>query len=327
MTHSQSDSSCNVFHFDSEHNGTVTTEVADYVAGGVMPCSAERFEAAMNLQIPTVISLGAANVVNFGSTETIPPKLADDAQRVWQRHNEQVTLMKANEAELVQIAQFMASKVEQFEPQEVSVLIPKGGLSALDAKGSSSPFCQYGAGDLALLSSTLRRCLKEQSVLKEVECHINDDEFAEAAVSEFVAILDGMGIEIEDAAAKKDGHYGHCDGARSGGERVKTMDSAQFKGAESRRMEIMRSFYGKVERGEPIVGAGAGTGISAKCEVMGGADLVIIYNSGKYRMAGRGSLAGLLSFGDANQIVLDMANEVVPIVKLQDPAVPVIAGL
>ena len=89
----------------------------------------------------------------------------------------------------------------------------------------------------------------------------------------------------------------------------------------------MTSFYAKLERGEPIIGAGAGTGISAKCEVMGGADLVIIYNSGKYRMAGRGSLAGLLSFGDANQIVVDMANEVIPIVKQQNPAVPVLAGL
>ena len=108
---------------------------------------------------------------------------------------------------------------------------------------------------------------------------------------------------------------------------MKKMNETHFPVSGSRREQILRSFYEKLKRGEPIIGAGAGTGISAKCEVMGGADLVIIYNSGKYRMAGRGSLAGLLSFGDANQIVLDMANEVIPIVKQQNPAVPVLAGL
>jgi predicted TIM-barrel enzyme len=79
----------------------------------------------------------------------------------------------------------------------------------------------------------------------------------------------------------------------------------------------------EVEAGRPIIGAGAGTGLSAKCAEAGGADLIIIYNSGRYRMAGRGSLAGLLPFGDANAVVLDMAREVLPIVK----EVPVLAGV
>lgn len=73
----------------------------------------------------------------------------------------------------------------------------------------------------------------------------------------------------------------------------------------------------------PIVGAGAGTGISAKCAEAGGADLIIIYNSGRYRMAGRGSLAGLLAYGDANAIVVEMAREVLPVVK----TTPVLAGV
>ena len=67
-------------------------------------------------------------------------------------------------------------------------------------------------------------------------------------------------------------------------------------------------------RAAPIIGAGAGTGLSAKCAEAGGADLIIIYNSGRYRMAGRGSLSGLLPYGDANAIVVDMAREVLPIV-------------
>ena len=78
-----------------------------------------------------------------------------------------------------------------------------------------------------------------------------------------------------------------------------------------------------VARGEPIVGGGAGTGLSAKCEEDGGADLIVIYNSGRYRMAGRGSLAGLLAYGDANAIVVDMAREVLPVVK----RTPVLAGV
>jgi predicted TIM-barrel enzyme len=78
-----------------------------------------------------------------------------------------------------------------------------------------------------------------------------------------------------------------------------------------------------MERGEPIVGGGAGTGLSAKCEEAGGIDLIVIYNSGRYRMAGRGSLAGLMAYGNANDIVVEMASEVLPVVK----RTPVLAGV
>ncbi len=89
------------------------------------------------------------------------------------------------------------------------------------------------------------------------------------------------------------------------------------------RAEALARLRAVVERGEAIVGAGAGTGLSAKCAEAGGADLIIIYNSGRYRMAGRGSLAGLMPYGDANGIVVEMAGEVLPVV--QDT--PVIAGV
>ena len=89
------------------------------------------------------------------------------------------------------------------------------------------------------------------------------------------------------------------------------------------RAEILKNLKEKVERGEPIIGCGAGTGISAKMEEAGGADLMIIYNSGRYRMAGRSSLAGLFAYGDANGIVLEMAGEVLPVVK----NTPVLAGV
>ena len=89
------------------------------------------------------------------------------------------------------------------------------------------------------------------------------------------------------------------------------------------RKALLERFRGMIARKEPIVGGGAGTGLSAKCEEAGGIDLIIIYNSGRYRMAGRGSLAGVLAYGNANEIVKEMAREVLPVVK----ATPVLAGV
>ena len=81
------------------------------------------------------------------------------------------------------------------------------------------------------------------------------------------------------------------------------------------RQDDPRAVPRQDRRGEPIIGGGAGTGLSAKCEEAGGIDLIVIYNSGRYRMAGRGSLAGLLAYGNANEIVCEMAREVLPVVK------------
>ncbi len=89
------------------------------------------------------------------------------------------------------------------------------------------------------------------------------------------------------------------------------------------RRSLMARFRAQIAEGRPLVGGGAGTGLSAKCEELGGIDLIVIYNSGRYRMAGRGSLAGMLAFGNANDIVMEMAREVLPVVK----STPVIAGV
>ena len=90
----------------------------------------------------------------------------------------------------------------------------------------------------------------------------------------------------------------------------------------SRELTLAR-FRDRINAGVPIIGGGAGTGISAKFEEAGGIDLIVIYNSGRYRMAGRGSLAGLMPYGDANAIVMEMAGEVLPVVK----NTPVLAGI
>jgi predicted TIM-barrel enzyme len=89
------------------------------------------------------------------------------------------------------------------------------------------------------------------------------------------------------------------------------------------REQCLQRLRGQIAAGKPVIGGGAGTGISAKCAEAGGIDLIIIYNSGRFRMAGRGSLSGMMPYGDANQIVMDMAREVLPVVH----HTPVLAGV
>ncbi len=93
--------------------------------------------------------------------------------------------------------------------------------------------------------------------------------------------------------------------------------------ARFERKALLKKFHQMIKNRQPIIGGGAGTGLSAKCEEAGGIDLIVIYNSGRYRMAGRGSLAGLLAYGNANDIVKDMAREVLPVVQ----KTPVLAGV
>jgi predicted TIM-barrel enzyme len=93
--------------------------------------------------------------------------------------------------------------------------------------------------------------------------------------------------------------------------------------ARIERAALLKRFHTMIKEGVPIIGGGAGTGLSAKCEEAGGIDLIVIYNSGRYRMAGRGSLAGVLAYGNANEIVMEMAREVLPVVS----RTPVLAGV
>src|SRR3978361_2546125 len=98
---------------------------------------------------------------------------------------------------------------------------------------------------------------------------------------------------------------------------VRSPDAMSFD-----RNTILAGLRAKIREGKPIIGGGAGTGLSAKCAEAGGIDLIVIYNSGRYRMAGRGSLSGLMPYGDANAIVLEMAGGGVPVVR----STPVLAG-
>ena len=179
-------------------------------------------------------------------------------------------------------------------------MLPLRGVSAIDAAGK--PFHDPDA-DRALFE-TLRESLSPAVRVVDVDAHINDPVFAETVSTEMLALLAEQPRPRCSVPLLKD--------VTGGG-------LMPFIG----RAAALRRLRKRVAARQPIVGAGAGTGISAKFAERGGVDLVIIYNSGRFRMAGRGSLAGLLPYGDANAIVVDMAREVLPVVR----DMPVLAGV
>ena len=264
-----------------------TTELADELVGGVLSAGPDRLEAGVRRGIPQVVSVGALDMVNFGPWETVPERFAD---RTFHRHNPSVTLMRTTPEENALLGARMAATLRQAATPMV-VMIPLRGVSALDARGQ--PFYDPEA-DAALFQALADGLQGHPLVRLDVrDEHINDPAFAEAA---------GGGVAWPARTAQK------------------PVKALMF---QETRSEILSRFRAKVAAGRPIIGGGAGTGLSAKCAEAGGIDLIIIYNSGRYRMAGRGSLAGLMPYGDANAIVMEMAREVLPVVT----HTPVLAGV
>ena len=165
----------------------------------------------------------------------------------------------------------------------VRFLLPEGGVSLIDAPGQPFHDPEADAALFAAIEATVRPT--ERRRVDRLPLAINDPAFAAALV------------------------------ARVPGDR-RLMP--RFP-----RAELLQRFHAMAERREPIIGGGAGTGLSARCEQAGGIDLIVIYNSGRYRMAGRGSLAGLLAYGNANEIVVEMGREVLPVAT----RTPVLAGV
>lgn len=302
-----------------------TTEVADYVVGGVMACDSSRFDSIIEKKVPLVLSVGALDMVNFGAKQTIPSKFQ---QRNIYFHNEQISLMRTTTDENKAVASFIAEKVNK-SPSKVHVCLPQGGISALDALGK--PF--YDPEATGALLDELERLVEtnEYRQVKKFPYHINDPEFANALVDSFLEI--GSNIS-EDFGHQQNAFLNLNQDLPKEGIPVKlpgygSIDSSFMDYPEARPETLRRTravleqLRDQINKGMPVIGAGAGTGISAKFEEAGGVDLIIVYNSGRFRMAGRGSLAGLLPFADANAVVLDMANEVLPVVK----EVPVLAGV
>ncbi|PWA66809.1 hypothetical protein CTI12_AA130670 [Artemisia annua] len=294
-----------------------TTEVADYVVGGVMACEESRFDAIIEKKIPFVLSVGALDMVNFGAKNTIPTNFQ---QRKIFEHNEQVSLMRTTVEENKKFAEFIARKVNKAS-SKVRVCLPEIGISALDAPGK--PF--YDTNATGTLIEELKRLIEttEDRKVKVYQYHINDTEFAKALVDSFLEMHKKPNVSSQkqtviqpDASSTI---YKSCT--------TISYNLTNFPDAKpetlQRTQSVLQLLRDQIRQGKPIIGAGAGTGISAKFEEAGGVDLIVLYNSGRFRMAGRGSLAGLLPFADANAIVVDMANEVLPVVK----EVAVLAGV
>ncbi|XP_061360959.1 toMV susceptible protein tm-1(GCR26) [Gastrolobium bilobum] len=301
-----------------------TTEVADYIVGGVMACDSSRFDAIIEKKVPLVLSVGALDMVNFGAKDTIPQKFQ---QRNIYEHNKQVSLMRTTVDENRKFADFIANKLKN-SSSKICVCLPEKGVSALDAPGK--PF--YDPEATGALLHELQSLIQtnDDRQVKVYPHHINDLQFANALVDAFLEInektsKDSTHERVASLEPVEHIHEGYISGASSFGTIVYA--PSEFPDARPETLEktqlILQQLKHQIDKGIPIIGAGAGTGISAKFEEAGGVDLIVLYNSGRFRMAGRGSLAGLLPFADANAVVLDMANEVLPVVK----KVPVLAGV
>ncbi|CAI9110823.1 OLC1v1010912C1 [Oldenlandia corymbosa var. corymbosa] len=292
-----------------------TTEVADYIVGGVMACDSSRFDAMIEKKIPMVLSVGALDMVNFGARDSVPSHFQ---QRKIYEHNKQVTLMRTTADENIKIAAFMAEKLNK-SSSKVRICLPEKGISALDAPGKAF----YDREVTGTLINEVQKLVQtnDDRQVKVFPYHINDEEFANALVDSFLEICEN---------SKDDRHGGASyESIRDIQDDVPSISYSlsNFPNAKpetlKRTYDMLEYLKHEIKMGRPIIGAGAGTGISAKFEEAGGVDLIVLYNSGRFRMAGRGSLAGLLPFADANAIVLEMANEVLPVVS----KVPVLAGV
>ncbi|KAL8473844.1 hypothetical protein ACS0TY_030631 [Phlomoides rotata] len=300
-----------------------TTEVADYVVGGIMACDSSRFDAILEKKIPLVLSIGALDMVNFGPKDTLPSKFQ---QRKIYEHNEQITLMRTTVDENMKFAAFIADKLNK-SVSKVCVCLPKMGVSALDAPGKAF----YDPDATGALIEEMQRLIEtnECRQIKALPHHINDLEFANALVDSFLVISTNLkDISSQAICESTQGTQKKISASEMSTQSIPISYSlSNFPDAKpetlQRTHKILEQLKYQIHKGKPIIGAGAGTGISAKFEEVGGVDLIVLYNSGRFRMAGRGSLAGLLPFADANAIVLEMANEVLPVVE----EVPVLGGV
>ncbi|CAL5047769.1 unnamed protein product [Urochloa decumbens] len=208
-----------------------------------------------------------------------------------------------------------------FADRKIHVHNEQKGISALDAPGM--PFYDPEATSTLLgeLNTLIQRT--DTREVKLLPYHINDPEFANALVDAFLS----MDVKASVQPQQDDKIKKPSSGQEGSDSSIIWRPPVDFPDAKPETLQKTRSILKKLKQhiieGIPVIGAGAGTGISAKFEEAGGVDLIVVYNSGRFRMAGRGSLAGLLPFADANAIVLEMANEVLPVVK----DVPVLAGV
>ncbi len=267
-----------------------TTEVCDLLMGGVFPATDDRFGAIIRSRVPFIGSVGALDMVNFGAPDTIPERYR---QRKFHVHNPQVTLMRTTPEENERIGRWIGEKLNRMDGP-VRFFLP--GRRRLRARRAGPAVLGSGGRRGAVHRAGTQRAPDRQS-----PAHPHQAPHQRTRIC----------IRHRQRAPPS----GRTPGDAS--------ESREVTMAKFERSAILRKFRAMAAKGEPIVGGGAGTGLSAKCEEAGGVDLIVIYNSGRYRMAGRGSLAGMMPYGDANAIVVEMAGEVLPVVT----KTPVLAGV
>ena len=230
-------------------------------------------------------------MVNFGAWDTVPERFK--GRRLY-RHNPTVTLMRTTVDECRAIGDFLADKLNAMTRPGALPHARRRRVVDRPAR-PALPRPRGRPRAVRRRSSSAFAPAPTGSSLR-LPLHINDEAFADALVAAW--------REVAASAEQR--------------QRLRPAPMPRIA-----RQTLLERFRAKIAAGRPIIGGGAGTGLSAKCEEAGGIDLIVIYNSGRYRMAGRGSLAGLLAYGNANEIVCEMAHEVLPVVK----HTPVLAGV
>eukprot|EP01004_Peranema_trichophorum_P003300 NODE_2297_length_1622_cov_47.554370_g1969_i0.p1 GENE.NODE_2297_length_1622_cov_47.554370_g1969_i0~~NODE_2297_length_1622_cov_47.554370_g1969_i0.p1 ORF type:complete len:528 (-),score=112.35 NODE_2297_length_1622_cov_47.554370_g1969_i0:39-1403(-) len=270
-----------------------------------MSAGESRLDVLSTKKLPYIVSLGGLDMVNFGPINSVPEKYKN---RKLHSHNSNITLMRTSKEEAIQIGKILSSKINS-AIGPVVLLIPEKGLSQLDSTGNVF----YDPEVNEVLFKTLEEniTINDDHKIQRVPHHINDPEFVEQVLKAFHAVT----TESTDNIVKLD--------------KIPVALSTKYElimrkaDPSTARGQIIQNLRNLVLQNKPIIGAGAGTGISAKFEEVGGVDLIVIYNSGRFRMAGHGSLAGLLPYKDANAIVLEMGEEILPVVH----KAPVLAGV
>jgi len=298
-----------------------TTEVCDELFGGVLSAGPARFDyldtANRGQGIPAVMSLGACDMINFGAYDTVPPQYTLEHGRTTYQHNAYVTLVRTTPEENRTIGKFLAGKINRSK-QPFVLLIPEKGVSIIDAPGM--PF--HGEEADKALFDTLENLVEQNEDRKivRVPYAINDPEFSKIATDTFIEVMErATTVDVNKSSMEQMEEDERRAGAAVA---LPRFIPSIVKGP---RDEIVPKLLSLIETGIPIIGAGAGTGISAKFEAAGGADLIIVYNSGRFRMGGHGSLAGLMPYKDANAVMLDMGEEILPITRRT--STPLLAGV
>ena len=267
-----------------------TTEIADEIVGGVLTAGPDAHGRLRAASVPYVGSLRRARHGEFLGLGTRCPR-ASSGRRL-HRHNPQRDAdAHHGRGERARSARFIADKLNRMRRAGA---LPDPGRRRVGARQARRRRSGIPAADRALFDAIASELPRRRRPRSCCACR-------------------------STSTTRRSPTRWSPTSARS----TRARDGAHGNRIAARTTILKKLPRARCARGEPIIGGGAGTGLSAKCEEAGGIDLIVIYNSGRYRMAGRGSLAGLMAYGNANEIVLDMAREVLPVVK----NTPVLAGV